>query len=164
MTVEALKSIDKVFGFILRWGSVAMLGAIFILLVANVFIRFVPFTSFGWFDEVIEMLIAWFVFLGAAALWRENEHFVVAFLPDYLKGKTAGQLLDIIINLISISFIAAFTYYSFNLTLRAEDWTPIINMPKKLLYASMPFSGALMIIYSVRNIVQSGCRLVQKTQ
>ncbi len=127
--MEALKTIDRVFGGILRWGSVAMLGAIFLL-------------------------------LSAAALWRENEHFVVAFLPDYLKCKKAGQLLDILINLISISFIGAFTYYSLNLTLRAEDWTPIINMPKKLLYASMPFSGALKIVYSIRNIVRSGCRLV----
>jgi TRAP-type C4-dicarboxylate transport system permease small subunit len=157
--MEALKRIDKVVGYVLRWGSVAMLTVIFLILIANVFVRFFPFTSFGWFDEVVEMLIAWFVFLGAAALWREKEHFVVAFLPDHLKGKLAGNLLDIVVNLISISFIAAFTYYSFNLTMRAEDWTPIINMPKKLLYASMPFSGACMVVYSVRNIVQAACAL-----
>lgn len=157
--MEALKSIDKILGGILRWGSVAMLGVIFVLLSANVFVRFVPFTSFGWFDEVIEMLIAWFVFLGAAALWRENEHFAVSFLPDYLRGKKAGYLLDIVINIISLSFIAAFTWYSFNLTMRAADWTPVINMPKKLLYASMPVAGAVMIIYSLRNILRSGGRL-----
>ena len=48
-------------------------------------------SSFGWFDEIVEMLIARVVFLGAA-LRRENEHFVVVFLPDYLKGKRAGSL------------------------------------------------------------------------
>ncbi len=160
--MDVLKKIDSVVGAILRWGSTALLGIIFLLLIANVFVRFVPFTSFGWFDEIIEMLIAWFVFLGSAALWREHEHFVVSFLPDFLKGKAAGHLLDIIINLIGISFIAAFTYYSFNLTMRAADWTPVINMPKKLLYASMPVSGAFMIVYSLRNILQSGCRLAGK--
>jgi TRAP-type C4-dicarboxylate transport system, small permease component len=162
--MEILKKIDNILGCILRWGSTAILGILFILLAANVFVRFVPFTSFGWFDEIIEMLIAWFVFLGAAALWRENEHFVVAFLPDCLKGKAAGQLLDIIINIISIIFITAFTYYSLNLTMRANDWTPVITMPKKLLYASMPVSGAIMIVYSVRNIFLSGSRLARKQE
>lgn len=162
--MAVLKRIDCVVGAILRWGSTALLGIIFLLLVANVFVRFVPFTSFGWFDEIIEMLIAWFVFLGAAALWRENEHFVVAFLPDFFRGKATGYALDIIINVIGLTFIAAFTYYSLILTLRAADWTPVINMPKKLLYASMPVSGAFMFIYSLRNIFLSGCRLVQKEQ
>jgi TRAP-type C4-dicarboxylate transport system permease small subunit len=162
--MDALKKIDCVVGAFLRWGSTGLLGVIFLLLVANVFVRFVPFTSFGWFDEIIEMLIAWFVFLGSAALWREKEHFVVSFVPDFFKGKTAGYLLDIVINVISVCFIAAFTYYSFNLTLRAADWTPVINMPKKLLYASMPVSGAFMIIYSMRNIVLSGSRLARKQQ
>ncbi len=160
--MAVLKKIDGVVGAILRWGSTGILGVIFLLLVANVFVRFVPFTSFGWFDEIIEMLIAWFVFLGSAALWRENEHFIVSFVPDFFRGKVAGHALDIIINLISISFIAAFTYYSFSLTMRAADWTPVINMPKKLLYASMPVSGAIMLIYSVRNILRSGCRLAGK--
>jgi TRAP-type C4-dicarboxylate transport system permease small subunit len=162
--MDVLKKMDYVVGAFLRWGSTALLGIIFLLLVANVLVRFVPFTSFGWFDEIIEMLIAWFVFLGAAALWREKEHFIVSFLPDFFKGKAVGYLLDIVINLVSISFIAAFTYYSFNLTMRAADWTPVINMPKKLLYASMPVSGAFMLIYSVRNIFQSGCRLARKQQ
>jgi TRAP-type C4-dicarboxylate transport system permease small subunit len=160
--MDALKRIDRVLGFILRWGSTGLLALIFLILIANVFVRFFPFTSFGWFDEVVEMLIAWMVFLGAAALWRENEHFVVAFLPDLLKGKKAGYLLDIVINLISLAFIAVFTYYSLNLTLRAADWTPVINMPKKLLYASMPVSGIVMVIYSLRNIITSGCRLVHR--
>ncbi|MDT8900565.1 TRAP transporter small permease [Anaeroselena agilis] len=158
--MEALKNLDKILGCLLRGGSVALLAAIFVILIANVFVRFFPVTSFGWFDEIIEMLIAWFVFLGAAALWRENEHFVVSFLPDHLKGKTAGHLLDIVVSIVSLAFLAIFTYYSLNLTMRAQDWTPIINMPKKLLYASMPFSGALMIVYSVRNIIRSGGRLV----
>lgn len=160
--MEALKKIDRVIGFILRWGSTGILALIFLILIANVFVRFFPFTSFGWFDEVIEMLIAWMVFLGAAALWRENEHFVVAFLPELLCGKKAGYLLDILINIISLAFVAVFTYYSLNLTMRAADWTPVINMPKKLLYASMPVSGAIMLIYSLRNIINSSCRLVHR--
>jgi len=159
-----LQASDRVIGLILRWGSVAILGLVFILLIGNVFVRFFPFVSFGWFDEVIELLIAWMVFLGAAALWRENEHFAITFLPDLCKGKASGFALDILINLISLAFIGAFFYYSLNITLRVTDWTPVINMPKSLLYASMPVSGFFMVIYSLRNIFISGLRLASGEQ
>ena len=160
--MHALKAIDKGIGDFLRWGSVAILAVIFILLILNVFIRFFPFVSFGWFDEIIEMLIAWMVFLGTAALWRANDHFTVAFLPERLQGKKAGYFLDVLIGLLSLFFIGVFTYYSLNLTLRANDWTPVINMPKKLLYASMPISGFIMTLYSIRNIVVNSMKLFGK--
>jgi len=159
--MHTLQSVDKVVGAILRWGSVALLALIFILLSVNVLVRFFPVVSFGWFDEIIEMLIAWMVFLGAAALWRENDHFTISFLPELLQGKKAGLILDIVIGLISLFFISVFTYYSFNITLRAGDWTPVINMPKKLLYASMPVSGVIMMVYSLRNIVVTSLKLIK---
>ena len=101
------------------------------------------------------------VFLGAAALWRENDHFAITFLPELVQGKKSGYALEILINLISLIFIGIFTYYSFNLTLRAADWTPVINMPKKLLYASMPIAGIFMVFYSIRNIVVSAVKVVK---
>ena len=159
--MRALKALDKLIGGLLRWGSVAILALIFILLSFNVLVRFFPIVSFGWFDEIIEMMIAWMVFLGTAALWRENDHFTISFLPELLQGKKVGLALDIVIGLISLFFISVFTYYSFNITLRANDWTPVINMPKKLLYASMPVSGMIMVVYSLRNILVSSAKMVK---
>jgi TRAP-type C4-dicarboxylate transport system permease small subunit len=159
--MNILKSADRVIGRILRWGSVSLLFAVFTLLSINVFIRFFPIISFEWFDEIVEMLIAWMVFLGTAALWRENEHFAITFLPEALQGKKTGFALDILINLISLVFIGVFTYYSLNLTLRVTDWTPTLNMPKALLYASMPVSGILMVIYSLRNILSGNSKIVR---
>ena len=159
--MNLLKTADRGIGGALRWGSVSILGVVFVLLAVNVFVRFFPIVSFEWFDEVIEMLIAWMVFLGTAALWRENEHFTITFFPDLFKGRKAGFALDILINLVGLAFIGVFTYYSLNLTLRVSDWTPIINMPKKLLYASMPVSGVFMVIYSLRNILVSGSKLAK---
>ena len=159
--MNILEVTDRAIGRVLRWGSVSILGVVFVLLAVNVFVRFFPIVSFEWFDEVIEMLIAWMVFLGTAALWRENEHFTITFFPDLFKGRKAGFALDILINLVGLAFIGVFTYYSLNLTLRVSDWTPIINMPKKLLYASMPVSGVFMVIYSLRNILVSGAKLAK---
>ncbi len=153
------KNIDALIGGLLKSVSVGCLIAISIMMIINVFLRFFPFFSLSWFDEVIEGFFAWMVFLGAAALWRENEHFAVTFLPDCLRGSKTGYILEVSIHLISILFLLVFTYYSLNLTIRAGDTTPILMMPKRLLYLCMPLSGTIMIGYSLRNIFASFSRL-----
>ena len=154
-----LSTLDRHVGRLLRWGSVTLLGLVFVLLVVNAFLRFFPIVQLGWFDEVVELMVAWMVFLGAAALWRENEHFAITFFPSLFRGKPLGYGLDVFLGLLGLLFVGVFTWYSLNLTLRASDWTPVINMPKWFLYASMPVSGMFMIAYSLRDIFVSGRKL-----
>ncbi len=161
-----LRGTDRIVGLALRILSVACLVILLILLAGNVLNRFVvPLSglrkfSFGWFDEIVEWSFAWMVFFGAAALWREKEHFIVDWLSSKLKGRTGGYLLSVILDLISLSFFLVFTVYSFRLTARADDWTPIFKIPKKLLYLCLPGSGILMSLYSVRNLFASFRELI----
>jgi TRAP-type C4-dicarboxylate transport system permease small subunit len=143
-----LKTIDRFTGKVLRTISVATLGLLFILLVGNVFFRFVPVFSFGWFDEIVEMTFAYFVFFGSAALWREREHFRLCLVPDKLKGRPAGRVLDIVIDTAGIVFFAVLFIYSLELTLRAADQTPIFKLSKRLLYVCIPISSFIMLLYS----------------
>jgi TRAP-type C4-dicarboxylate transport system permease small subunit len=156
---DSTNKLDALFGSFLRTVSMGCLVAISILMVINVFLRFFPIFSMSWFDEILEGFFAWMVFIGAAALWRENEHFTVTFLPDWLRGSKTGYLLEVSIHLISLLFLLVFTYYSLNLTIRAGDTTPVLMMPKRLLYVCMPLSGAIMAGYSFRNICASIGRL-----
>lgn len=158
-TVTTSEKINAFVGGILRTTCIGCFVAISILMVFNVFARFFPILSLSWFDEVVEGMFAWLVFLGAAALWRENEHFTVTFLPDCLRGSKKGCLLEVTISLISILFLAVFTYYSLVLTLKAGDTTPVLQMPKRLLYSCMPLSGAIMIAHSLQKMLTGLCRL-----
>ncbi len=156
-----LRAVDRIVGLALRIVSVCCLVILLLLLAGNVLNRFVvPLSglrkfSFGWFDEIVEWSFAWMVFFGAAALWREKEHFIVDWLSSKLKGKTGGYLLSVLLELISLSFFLVFAIYSWSLTARASDWTPIFKLPKKLLYLCLPASGVLMSIYSIRNLFES---------
>jgi TRAP-type transport system small permease protein len=155
---DSMKKLDAFLGVLLRRVSMACLVVISVLMIINVFLRFYPIFAISWFDEILEGFFAWMVFIGAAALWRENEHFTVTFLPDWLRGSKKGYILEISIHLISILFLLVFTYYSLNLTIRAGDTTPVLMMPKRLLYVCMPLSGVIMAGYSFRNIFASiGC-------
>ncbi len=124
-----------------------------ILLSAVVFVRFVPVTSLGWSDEIVEWTFAWMVFTGVAVLWHDNDHFRVTWLENSLKGKKAGQAVDFLVKALSIVFLGIMTYYSFKLMVRAHDRSPILELPRHLWYACIPLSGFFMIVYSIRNLV-----------
>jgi len=58
-----------------------------------------------------------------------------------------------IIEFLVLCFALIFFYYSLRLTVLARDVTNVFAIPKRVLYSCLPVSGAIMIIYSVRDIV-----------
>jgi TRAP-type transport system small permease protein len=136
----------------LRWAAVSCFLGLFLLIGAGIFARFVPFFSMGWADEVIEWAFAWMVFLGTLVLWRERSHFRVDLIPNWLTGRRAGQILEIILSLLSLLFFVVFTYEGGLLTMRTTDYSPILDLPKALWYVVMPISGAAIIGYTVRDL------------
>ncbi|MCX7788393.1 MAG: TRAP transporter small permease [Spirochaetes bacterium] len=144
--------VDRMVGKILRGISVMALTLLFFLLLGNVFFRFVPIFSFGWFDEIVEMVFAYFVFFGSAALWREREHFRVCLVPDTVKGNWK-RVIDIFIEGCGVLFFLILLLYSTELTIRATDQTPIFKMSKRVLYACVPVSSFIMLIYATVSFV-----------
>jgi TRAP-type C4-dicarboxylate transport system permease small subunit len=126
----------------------------------NVFFRFVPIYSMGWYDEIVELLFAWLVFIGAAALWRENTHFRVEWFYAKFENRFAGYIIGLLIESLSLFFLVIMTLQGLRITLLANDWTPILKFPKRLQYVDIPIAGSLMIIYSLRNIINHGISLI----
>ena len=75
MNRRNFEKIDRGLELFLRWGSSLCLVGLLIIISAVVFIRFVPFTSMGWTDEIVEFAFAWMVFLCSAGLWRQKNSF-----------------------------------------------------------------------------------------
>jgi TRAP-type C4-dicarboxylate transport system permease small subunit len=139
---------------LLRFICVACFTVLFVLLVGNVFVRYVPVWAFFWFDEIVEWMFAWMVFFGAAALWARDEHFRLEWINEKIKGTAAGHLMAAAIELLSLIFIAIFFYQATRLTFLARDWTPVFNLPRRCLYICMPISGLIMLGYSVRSVLR----------
>jgi TRAP-type transport system small permease protein len=152
MSREIFKKIDRTLGLMLKWGSSICLAGLLIIIFAIVLIRFLPFTSMGWTDEIVEFAFAWMVFLCAAALWRERTHFRVDVITDWLGGSKAGRVLKIFLSVIALLFLLVFTYEGALLAIKATDRSPIFEYPKTLWYMSIPFSGIIMIGYTIRDL------------
>ena len=152
MSRQMFKKIDRVLELMLRWGSSICLVGLLILICAVVFVRFVPITSMGWTDEIVEFAFAWMVFLCAAGLWRQRTHFRVEVITEWLGNSKAGRVLQILLSVISLVFFLVFTYEGGLLAIKATDRSPIFEFPKTLWYMSIPISGVIMFGYTIRDL------------
>ncbi len=151
--MEVLKRIDQAILCALKAVTIACFVFLTLLISANVFVRFVPVASLHWFDEIIELLYAYLVFYGAAALWISHEHFGVGdWIEKRTKNAQVRYAYRLIIEFFVLCFVVIFFYYSLRLTLSALDVTNVFAIPKRVLYSCLPVSGAIMILYSIRNI------------
>jgi TRAP-type transport system small permease protein len=150
-----MSRLEQAFYQVMRWVTMTAFVALFVLLAAVVFIRFVPLISIGWSDELIELAFAWLVFLGAATLWRDRSHFRVDMVPNLLAGSRAGRILEAALQMMALGFLMVFTYEGGMLTHRANDTTPVFVLSKALWYGVMPLSGLIMIAYTLRDVMDA---------
>lgn len=149
-----LKTVDRLLGEAMRWFCIANLLALTTLVGAVVFIRFVPIAKLSWSDEIIEWLMASLIFIAAAALWRENDHFKIDALARVVAGTVYGRVFTLFLEVLTGAFILMFASYSLDLTLSVSRTSPILSWPVTWWYAPMPIGGFIMVAYSVRNVVQ----------
>ena len=148
-----LAQIDRIAGQALRGIPTVCLSALFALLFINVIARVFKLAGFAWFDEIVQGLFAWMVFLGAAALWREKDHFQVDWLPMALPP-SKRRILQILTGILSLGFLVAMTWYGLQLTMKATALTPILDLPVRLFYIAIPLSGAVMLIYTLADLIR----------
>lgn len=147
---------NRILLYILRMITIVCFVFLTVLITANVLVRFFPLVSLHWFDEIIEMLYAYLIFYGSAALWITKEHFSVGdwIGNRVLTGERARHSYRILLEILSLTFIVIFFYYSLKLTVLARDVTNVFALPKRLLYACMPVSGAIMAVASIGSILK----------
>lgn len=149
--VKALRVLDRLVLATLKTFTIAIFLLLTVLISANVFMRFVPLFSMHWFDEIIELLYAYLVFFGAAALWISRDHLKIG---DWVSGRIirtpgAQKVYRLLLEATALVFALIFTVYSAKLTRLALDVTNVFAIPKKVLYACMPIAGAIMVVYAV---------------
>ncbi len=162
--MHALLTIDHILGRAMRGFCIVNLLALTLVLAGVVFIRFfdvhmvtsnadiIEWFKLSWSDEIIEWLMSSLIFVAGAALWRDREHFKIDAVADKVAGTLFGRVFTFCIEILAAAFILAFTVYSFELTTSVGRSSPILAWPMSWWYAPMPFAGAIMFIYSIRNL------------
>ncbi|MFH0784989.1 MAG: TRAP transporter small permease subunit [Pseudomonadota bacterium] len=160
---KILNRFDKTLTLVLEWICITLFAAITMILTLNIIVRFVPFMSMHWFDEILELLYGALIFYGSAAVWVAHGHFSVGdWISKYLKNVYARFAYRLLVEMMSLIFIAIFFKYALDLTLHTEEQTTAFAMSRKWLYACMPITGGIMVLYSMKNLYLELAKIVNR--
>ena len=153
-----MKLLDSVVDWALRIVHavcIVQASALFLIVVFAVIGRYVFGRSLTWTEEVPRYLLIWISFLGAAACVARREH--VGF--DVLFNKFPAPVrrwLGAFIGLLIFGF--GWVVFRYGITF-VKDFGPdlmeTIPFTNYWYYIAMPISGALMMLFSARNIVDA---------
>ena len=136
-----------------------VLITIFALLVLDVlfqvFSRYILGTSFTWTEEFARFSLIWLTILGAAYLNGKREHLSMDFLYQKFSianKRKASILIEFLIFLFALIVMVIGGFNLVYTTLHLEQLSGTLRIPLGYIYAIMPFSGLLIMCYSVYHI------------
>jgi len=150
--------LDKLFTglrSVLYWFSVAAMSVMLVVIFAQVISRYVFNWTPEWSEELARYLFVWVVFIGSALIMGESGHLAVQFVPNHFKGTAPGRLLEIVINLSGYVFILILLTQGAKMTrVMTFQMSPGMEIPMSWVYAVIPLSSALMLLYLVKDTVR----------
>jgi TRAP-type C4-dicarboxylate transport system permease small subunit len=127
------------------------LVAMLALLALGVVVRIFPVIPLAGYDEIVELLMAWMTFLGAAVLCGEGSLYRVDVLVDRLPPRVA-QILAFGVRLGALLFALVLTVEGWRVAVLSAETTPFLRFPKSIAYASMPVAGLIMMAYTLAGL------------
>ena len=150
--------LDKLFTglrSVLYWFSVAAMSVMLVVIFAQVVSRYVFSWTPEWSEELARYLFVWVVFIGSALIMGESGHLAVQFVPNHFKGTATGKFLEIVINLSGYVFILILLTQGAKMTrVMTFQMSPGMEIPMSWVYAVIPLSSALMLLYLIKDTVR----------
>ena len=163
--LHVLKMLDRGVSRLVRALASAALAAIFVMFLANVFVRFVPVYNFTQTDDWIQICLIWMIFLGAQELVRTRSHFVVDVLTERLSGTDLGRGCRVLVCVIELVMYAVICWYGWVWVFRSQAYFQSIPwLQVRWAYAAIPVSAFFMTIYGVRDLVIALVNLRQRRE
>ena len=150
------------------WAKVlAIIGSItltifFFAVLAQMFCRYLGIVAF-WTEEVSTYAFIFTVFMGAAALVRENRHFAFTAIADGIKSPVIKKLISILISGIILVFAYFMLVYGRQLMQKFWNykWVSLPTMKRGYTWLCMPISAVSMMVFSAESIVRQVWGLVK---
>ncbi|MGP4041495.1 TRAP transporter small permease [Gracilibacillus sp. D59] len=127
---------------------ILVLGALW-----QVFTRYVLNNPSTFTNELLGFLLVWTSLLGASYAFGANKHLALTFITSKLTG-TKGMIITVI-NDIFVIFFAVVILLNGGMeavTMTMSQTTPILGVPKGIVYSILPISGVIIILYKLLGI------------
>lgn len=153
-----MKIPDIIFNKVVRFIEIFLViifGLLVIDVLWQVFSRYVLNTSFSWTEELARFSLIWLSILGAAYLNARREHLSMDFLYGKFSDANRKKLSILIEILVFLFALVVMVIGGSNLvytTLHLEQLSGTLRIPLGYIYAIMPFSGFLIMCFSLYHI------------
>ena len=129
------------------------LGFVIILLV-QIFIRFVIHGSIAWSLEVIQVCFFWSVFMGISISWKDRSHIMFHFVIERLSPALQGFVLQFGYAAALVFFVYV-VIYGFQDSIRlAPSYFEVLGVSENWSQIPVPFSGFIMAVHTIDRIFQ----------
>jgi len=153
-----MKTPELIFNKVNRFLELFLI-TIFTLLVLDVlfqvFSRYILGGSFSWTEEFARFALIWMTIVGAAYLNAKKEHLSMDFLYQKFSEpnkRKASILVEVLIFLFALMVMVIGGINLVYTTLHLEQLSGTLRIPLGYVYAILPFSGLLMMCYSIYHI------------
>ena len=153
-----MKTPELIFNKVNRFLELFLI-TIFTLLVLDVlfqvFSRYILGGSFSWTEEFARFALIWMTIVGAAYLNAKKEHLSMDFLYQKFSEpnkRKASILVEVFIFLFALMVMVIGGINLVYTTLHLEQLSGTLRIPLGYIYAILPFSGLLIMCYSIYHI------------
>jgi TRAP-type C4-dicarboxylate transport system permease small subunit len=136
-----------------RWGTetvVTLLTAVMVAtILLQVFYRFVLGDPLSWSEELARYVFVWITFLGAAVAYRHGTHIVVDTIIVLLPRRVQAILGWVVDTLMVAALLTLLVEGIGIVKVNSNVEATMLEIPMSWVYASVPVSAALMLVYQV---------------
>lgn len=129
-------------------------GALFILILLEIILRYVFLTSLDWNNDVIRLCFTWAVLISFSIALKRHAHIEFRFLTDRLPSRIR-EVVALFSHLICFCFfvyVAVEGFYHFQAS--ADSKFIVLDMSKKWQVLPLPLTGVFMTLHSLAILVK----------
>ena len=158
--IAATKKLRNLASQVARLVVILMMAVMSVVIIIQVYVRYVVKGSFPWSEELARYLMAWVAFLGSSLGIETGAHVGVELFVNLLP-KRLRIGVKVIIKLAMLAFLAAAIKESYSLCLGvASQLSPALMIPMVWPYLSVPVGCVFMFIQLLPSFLEDLSDLV----
>jgi TRAP-type C4-dicarboxylate transport system permease small subunit len=133
----------------LRAISVLVLAAYFVLVLLQVFFRYVLNESLFWSEEIVRYGLVWGVMLGSALVGYDRAHIRIEVIENFLPP-TAKRVVQFVANALTLAFCIILAWTGIDFVDRT--WfqnSASLGIPMRAVYLAIPIGAALEAWFTI---------------
>lgn len=132
-----------------------LLGVMSVVVVLQVFMRYVVENSLTWSEELARFCFVWLVYIGISYGVKKAKHIRVEALLSFL-GRGGKYVINMVAHILFLVFAIYAVYYGFiiyNTILESGQKAPSLGISMSIMYLGMPIGMLLTCIRLIQRMV-----------